>query len=134
LPLQFFAGNAVPGNREQVHGVIPALQGRVRLFKRRSDHWVKMVATPLAGESLLSLEAVKLCMAMALWAIKFGAETLRHQMVKARIVIWKQLEKFLNGHWLGDNNLHDHRYSNSSTLCKGDNRVNNSTAGLRTKW
>lgn len=44
LPLQFFRRNAVARRREQVHGIEPLLQRRVRLVERRSDHRVEVLA------------------------------------------------------------------------------------------
>ena len=96
LTLQLFGRHAVPGRGEQVHGVKPLLQGRMRPCEGRSGHRVDVVAAPRAGIGRQFGETRKLPMLAALGAVQAPAETDLHQMVETSAIVRETLVEVLD--------------------------------------
>jgi len=124
LALQFFGRNTVARRGEQVHGIEPLLQRRMRPLKGRSDHRVNMVAACRTGIGGKLLKLGELALVSAFRALKNLAETKRHKMLKAGVVIGKRLEKFVDCRTLGHvRNLRYPEYRKSGVVRQGDNHL-----------
>ncbi|KKL90785.1 hypothetical protein LCGC14_1901230, partial [marine sediment metagenome] len=86
LTLQFLAGHAMLGRGEQKDRVEPKLQRSAALFKDTANHWVNVVAAPLAGISLLIGQAIPFGVTLTLWAGMALTEADVEQMLKASLV------------------------------------------------
>jgi uncharacterized membrane protein YphA (DoxX/SURF4 family) len=95
LALQLLGGNAVARRAEAVHGVVPALQAGVGLLEGSANHWVHVVAAPLAAVGHLRSQLVKPGDLVALWTQYLLAEAGAEQMIQASFVVRKELEKLL---------------------------------------
>jgi len=99
LALQFLGRHAMPRRGEQVHGVKPLGQGRMRLVEGRPDHRVNVMTTPRTGIGWHFPDAGEAPFLATLRALKGFAVAKFHQIVKAAIVIRKPPEEILNaGH------------------------------------
>ena len=95
LALQFLRRYAMPQRGEQVHRVEPLLKRRARVLERRPHHWVKVVPAIASVGGHFS-ETMKRANLSALWAARLVSEPEPKQVLKARIVIGKPVEKILN--------------------------------------
>lgn len=120
LALKLFRANTVARDREQIHGVVPALQRHVRAMEGCSDHRVNMVAAPFAGIGFLGLNAIKGRVLSAIGAIKFLAETCLHQVIKTYVIVRELSKKLVHGHRLRHGNaLHVLNIRNQRPYVKG---------------
>lgn len=96
LPLKLLGGDTMAGGGEQVHGIEPLLEGRAGPLKGRSSHGVYVMAAPCALVGLFLLNARKIPMFSALWAIYLETVTNLHKVIEAAIIVWKTLEEVCN--------------------------------------
>jgi len=95
LALQFLRRNAVASRGEEIHRVIPLLQWRMRAMEDRSRHRVNVLAA-LAGIGGHFRELAKLAHLAATRAFKVRAVPRLEQMLKASVIIGKQLHELLD--------------------------------------
>ena len=93
---QFLRRNAVAGRCEQIDRIEPKLQRSARLFKRRSDGGVQVVAAPLTGRGPLSFVPEPLGSALTLGALEAFVKANVKQMLQAGFVV-RELAKELGG-------------------------------------
>ena len=87
LALQFLGRDAMPGSREEVHGIEPLLQRRMRAMKDGPDHGENLKPAPRALIGRMATDAVKLARLAALRALDLVAVPKPHEVVQAAIVI-----------------------------------------------
>ena len=76
-----------------------SMQRRVGAMEGSVDHWVNVMAAPLAAVSLLAADAIKLTVLSTLGAVDLRTVPGFHQMRQAGVIIRKLLHKV---HQCGD--------------------------------
>lgn len=109
LALQFLGRNAMARRGEQVHGVKPFLQRRMRPMKGGSDHGVNVMTAPRAGICGHLANAGEPPALAALRTVQAFAVTKLHQVVEAGVVIRELLHKVYDGQMCGHFSLHSIR-------------------------
>lgn len=92
LALQFLGGDAMTGSREQVHGIEPLLQRRMRALERGALHGVQVMAAVAGPRGELG-EPVEAANDTAFRANRVRAEPDGEQMLQTGIVGREPLEK-----------------------------------------
>lgn len=102
LALEFLGRDAMARGREQVHGIEPLAQRRVRTVKRGAHHRVNVMAATRgrAAESRLIPQTDKAARLAAFWAFRAAAVADLHQMLQTRIVVREAGRKVLKGEGL----------------------------------
>ena len=87
----------MPCRGEQVNGIKPLLQGRVRSVEDGASLGIYLITAPTALVGRMTPDPMKLPMLAALRAIQRLAVMLAHQEVQAPIIVRELLEKLLCG-------------------------------------
>ncbi len=125
LTLQFLRGNTVARRCEQIHGVEPLLQWRVRIVERRADHWVNVITAALARIGWHLRKFVEFTDQAATRARKVCAVAHLEQVLQAGVIIGKHLHKLLDRYRLGHDRLrYGQSYSTGRYVCQLVNRQN----------
>ena len=100
LALKLLSGHAVARGREEIDGIEPLGQGRMRVLKDGALHRVDMMPA-IAGVGRELRELPKSADFSALRAPKVRAKSQVHEVLEASLIIWKTIEKVLNCQLLG---------------------------------